>query len=107
VTNLDYAGDAGNVIQMKGSSLLMFLMWKVAFEKLKSVQILTISPWDSNPCPTLKTYIMGDRVMRLRACLIVKLFETENEQKLSIPLLILNFLPSNCSKLFHSVKQVY
>jgi hypothetical protein len=29
----------------------MFLMWKVAFERSKSVQILTISPWDSNPCP--------------------------------------------------------
>ena len=29
----------------------MFLMWKVVFVRLKSVQILTISPWDSNPCP--------------------------------------------------------
>jgi hypothetical protein len=27
-------------------------MWNVEFERLKSVQILTISPWDSNPCPT-------------------------------------------------------
>jgi hypothetical protein len=27
----------------------MFVMWEVLFERLKSVQILTISPWDSNP----------------------------------------------------------
>jgi hypothetical protein len=30
----------------------MLVMWEVVFERLKSVQILTISPWDSNPGPT-------------------------------------------------------
>jgi hypothetical protein len=48
VTNLD---DAGDVIKMKGSSLLMFLMWKVAFERSKSVQIFTVSPLRLEPMP--------------------------------------------------------
>ncbi len=37
---------------MKGIILLMFVIWQVLFEKLKSVKILTICPWDSNSCPT-------------------------------------------------------
>jgi hypothetical protein len=36
---------------MKGSSLLMFLMWKVVFERLKSVQILTVSTLELKPMP--------------------------------------------------------
>jgi hypothetical protein len=36
---------------MKGSSLLMFLMWKVLFERFKSVQIFTISPAGLEPMP--------------------------------------------------------
>jgi hypothetical protein len=48
VTNLD---DAGDVIQMKGSGFFMFMMWKVAFERSKSVQILTIFPLGLEPMP--------------------------------------------------------
>ncbi len=28
------------------------VMWEVLFERLKSIHILTISPWDLNPCAT-------------------------------------------------------
>ncbi len=28
------------------------VIWEVLFERFLSVQILTISPWDLNPCPT-------------------------------------------------------
>jgi hypothetical protein len=61
MTNFDYSGGADDVILMKGSSLLMFGLWEVLFESLKSVQILTISPRNSNPCP--------NRVQQLTTCL--------------------------------------
>jgi hypothetical protein len=44
LTKFDDDGDAGDVIKMKRSSLTIFVMWEVLLEKLKSVQILTISP---------------------------------------------------------------
>jgi hypothetical protein len=43
LTNFDNAGDTGDVILMKGSSLLMCVVREVLFERLKSVQILIIS----------------------------------------------------------------
>jgi hypothetical protein len=41
--------DAGDVILMKGSILLMFVMLEVVFEWSKSVQILSIFPLGLEP----------------------------------------------------------
>jgi hypothetical protein len=44
---------------MKGSSLLMFVMWEVSFERLKSVQILTISLLGLEPMPCISVALMA------------------------------------------------
>jgi hypothetical protein len=76
---------------MMGSSLLRFVMWEVLFERLKSVQILTISLLGLEPMPCISVALMAQylnvRQRKLGTIIIqtVHILQHDSEDTDSLP----------------------